>query len=107
MSASKGRSWAIGLPCGRPRQWITFPKLLDRAEIRKGIKIVGHLVAQGLSPDTPWRSDSNPAGGWVAIPSEQYAEARIELEPCRRQTLIKVDVTQQPIHTMEVWAASD
>jgi len=47
------------------------------------------------------------AVGWPQSSSDQYAEVRIELEPGRRQTLIKVDVTRQAIHTVEVWATGD
>ncbi len=69
------------------------------------------LVAQGLPQDMPWRPDSTPANipmnAWPDIPSEQYAEATVELVLGRRQIPTKVRVTQEAIHVIEAWAAGD
>jgi hypothetical protein len=69
------------------------------------------LAAQGFPPDTLWRPDDTPANtpvsAWPDIPSEQYAEATIELVLGRRQIPTEVRVTQEAIHVIEVWAAGD
>jgi hypothetical protein len=69
------------------------------------------LAAQGLPPDTPWRPDDTPAdtpiGAWANIPSEQYAEATIELVLGRRQIPTKVRVTRAAVRIIEEWAAGD
>ena len=69
------------------------------------------LAAQGLPQDLPWRPDSTPANTpvsvWPDIPSEQYAEATVELVLGRRQIPTKVRVTQEAIHAIEAWAAGD
>lgn len=69
------------------------------------------LAAQGLPQDMPWRPDSTPANTplsvWPDIPSEQYAEATVELVLGRRQIPTKVRFTQEALHAVEVWAAGD
>jgi hypothetical protein len=69
------------------------------------------LAAQGLPPDTPWRTDSTPAqtavNKWADIPSEQYAEAVIVLVLGRRQITTGVHVTEEAVGAVEAWAAGD
>lgn len=71
----------------------------------------GFLAAQGLPPDTPWRPDNNPAGtpasAWANIPSEQYAEAAIELVLGRRQIPTGVQVRPEAVQVIGAWAAGD
>jgi hypothetical protein len=66
------------------------------------------LAAQGLPPDTPWRSDNTPANtpvsDWPDIPSEQYAEATIEYVFGRRQIPTEVHVTRAAIQVVKMWA---
>lgn len=69
------------------------------------------LVAQGLAPDTPWRPANTPAhaseSGWAQIPSEQYAEAAIELVRGRRQIPTTARVTSQAVRVLARWAAGE
>lgn len=65
------------------------------------------LSAQGLPLDTPWRPDDTPASAWADIPSEQYAEATIELVLGDRRIPTKVRVTREAIHVVAEWAAGD
>lgn len=69
------------------------------------------LRVQGLPPDTPWRPDNTPAhtpiSAWADIPSEQYAEATIELVLGRRQIPTKVRVIKEAIRVIEEWAGGD
>ena len=69
------------------------------------------LAVQGLPPDTRWRPDDAPAdtpiSAWANIPSEQYAEATIELVLGRRQIPTKVRVTRAAVRIIEEWAAGD
>lgn len=66
------------------------------------------LAAQGLPPDTPWRADDIPANPpaslWATIPSEQYAEATIELVLGQRQIPTNVRVAREAIQIIEEWA---
>ena len=61
------------------------------------------LEAQGLPPDTPWR------GGhiWAEIPSEQYAEATIDLVLGRRNIPTEIRVSPEAIRVIETWAMGD
>jgi hypothetical protein len=67
------------------------------------------LLAQGLPPDTLWRPDSNPASmsesAWANIPSEQYAEAAIELVLGRRQIPTGVHLKPEAVQALAEWAA--
>jgi hypothetical protein len=67
------------------------------------------LAAQGLPPDTPWRpaepSVSLPADEWAEIPSEQYAEATIEVVVGRRPIPTTARVTREAVRVVEAWAA--
>ncbi len=67
------------------------------------------LRAQGLPPDTLWRPDNNPANtpesAWANIPSEQYAEAAIELVLGRRQIPTGVHLKPEAIQALAKWAA--
>ena len=67
------------------------------------------LAAQGLSPGTPWRLDDGPADTpeniWRDIPSEQYAEATIELVLGRRQIPTRVRVSREAVEVIEAWAS--
>jgi len=69
------------------------------------------LAAQGLPPDTPWRADDAPvsrsAGDWADIPSEQCAEAAIELVLGERPISTPVRVTREAISVIAEWAAGD
>ncbi len=69
------------------------------------------LIAQGLPGDTPWRPDDTPAkapaGAWASIPSEQYAEATIELVLGRRQIPTNARVTREAIRVVKEWASGN
>ena len=59
-----------------------------------------------------WRPDDRlPAntstGDWAVIPSEQYAEATIELVLGKRPIPTPVRVTREAIRIVEEWAAGD
>jgi hypothetical protein len=70
------------------------------------------LVAQGLSPDTAWRPDTLPASEpdtltareWAAIPSEQYAEAVIEVVLGGRPVPTNVRLSREAVAVVETWA---
>jgi hypothetical protein len=66
------------------------------------------LAAQGLPPDTPWRPDDSsanlPAGDWADIPSEQCAEATIELMLGSRPIPTNIRVTPEAVRVLEAWA---
>jgi hypothetical protein len=66
------------------------------------------LAAQGLPPDTPWRLDdgsaSLAASDWARIPSEQYAEATIELVLGSRPIPTNVRVTNEAVRVLGAWA---
>jgi hypothetical protein len=69
------------------------------------------LAAVGLPPDTPWRLDDAPANVpasvWAGIPSEQYAEATVELVLDRRQIPTKIRVSREAVHAVAAWAAGN
>lgn len=69
------------------------------------------LVAQGLPPDTPWRPDGAPASQsssqWGAAPSEQYAEATVELVLGRRPLAAPAPVSREAVQVIGEWAAGD
>lgn len=68
------------------------------------------LAAQGLSPDTLWRPDDTPAntpeGAWATIPSEQYAEATIELVLGSRPIPTTAPVSPAAIRVIQQWATA-
>lgn len=69
------------------------------------------LAAQQLDPQTPWRADNTPAdtpmSAWPEIPSEQYAEATIELVLGRRQIPTEIHVSREAVQVIKVWAAGE
>lgn len=69
------------------------------------------LLAQSLPPDTLWRPDNGPANtpqsAWNDIPSEQYAEAAIELVLGRRQIPTGVHLRPEAVRVLAAWAAND
>ncbi len=65
------------------------------------------LEAQGLPPTTPWRPAGEIAAAPEAIPSEQYAEAVVELVLGERPIPTKAHVTVAAVETVRAWAAGD
>jgi hypothetical protein len=69
------------------------------------------LAAQGLPPDTPWRPDgalgNRSTSEWAAEPSEQYAEATVELVLGRRPLPAPAQVSREAIRVVGEWAAGD
>ncbi len=69
------------------------------------------LAAQGWPANTPWRLDDSPANTpasqWATIPSEQAAEATIELVLGRRQIPTGVKVKPEAIQVIRDWAAGE
>jgi hypothetical protein len=67
------------------------------------------LVAEGLPPETPWRPASTvaitSASEWAAIPSEQYAEATVELVLGDRALSAPADFSLDAVRVVEAWAA--
>ncbi len=67
------------------------------------------LAAQGLPPDTPWRPDNVPANmparEWAQIPSEQYAEATIEVVLGTQPIPTSVQIGREAIEVIKKWAA--
>ena len=67
------------------------------------------LAAQGLPIVTLWRPDKTPANTpeseWATIPSEQYAEATIEVVLGRRQIPTTARVTTEAVRVIAQWAA--
>ncbi len=67
------------------------------------------LTAQGLPASTVWRPDETPANtpesAWAEIPSEQYAEATIELVLGRRQIPTGARVSVDAVRVIGQWAA--
>jgi hypothetical protein len=71
------------------------------------------LAAQGISPDTPWRLDNagasaqaNAAGpAWADTPSEQYAEAAIEVVLGHRPIPTTAHVRPAAVEVLAAWAA--
>jgi len=66
------------------------------------------LAAQNLPPDTPWRPDGAsavmPTGQWAAIPSEQFAEAAIELVLGHRPIPTKASYSRAALRVVQAWA---
>jgi hypothetical protein len=62
----------------------------------------------GMAPGTSWRPSAPqanmPAGVWADIPSEQWAEAAVELVLGRRHIPTKARVPGEALHTLRVWA---
>lgn len=75
---------------------------------QKGMR-AAFLAAQGLPPDTLWRPDDTPANTpeseWATIPSEQYAEATIEVVLGRRQIPTTARVSPEAVQVIAHWAA--
>ncbi len=69
------------------------------------------LAAQGLPPDSAWRPDDTPANtpesAWATIPSEQYAEATIEVVLGERQIPTTARVNPEAVRVIEQWAADE
>jgi hypothetical protein len=69
------------------------------------------IAAQGLPPDTPWRPEgalsNGSTGEWAAAPSEQYAEATVELVLGRRPMPAPARVSREALRVVEEWAAGD
>lgn len=67
------------------------------------------LAAQRLAADTPWTTRYSPAdipeSDWARIPSEQYAEAAIELVLGERQIPTTVRVQNEAIDVLAQWAS--
>ena len=67
------------------------------------------LAAQGLPAGTPWRTAYGPAHtperDWAGIPSEQYAEAIIELVLGRRQIPTTARVSPEAVRVIAEWAS--
>jgi len=68
------------------------------------------LAAQGLPPNTPWRPADLPAyvpsSVWADIPSEQYAEAVVELVLGGRPIPTGARVSPEAVHVVGEWARS-
>ncbi len=69
------------------------------------------LAAQSWPASTPWRLDDSPAttpaSQWATIPSEQAAEATIELVLGQRQIPTGVKVKPEAIQVIRDWAAGE
>ena len=69
------------------------------------------LAALGLPAGTEWRPDNGSAAAPARmrgdIPSEQYAEATVILVLGRRPVSTGVQVNDEAVRTVEVWAAGD
>jgi hypothetical protein len=69
------------------------------------------LAAQGLPPDTAWRSDLSPAeipaSLWAEIPSEQYAEAVIEVVLGGRPVPTNVRLSREAVRVVAEWAQGE
>jgi len=69
------------------------------------------LAALGLPEDTEWRPDNGsaaaPARRRVDIPSEQYAEATVILVLSRRPVTTGVQVNDEAVRAIKVWAAGE
>jgi hypothetical protein len=67
------------------------------------------LAAQGLPADTPWQVDYSPAdtpeSAWARIPSEQFAEATIELVLGERHIPTTARVRVEAVRVIAGWAA--
>jgi hypothetical protein len=69
------------------------------------------LAAQGLPLDTPWRPDvppaDIPASEWRQIPSEQYAEAVIEVVLGGRPVPTNVRLSREAVRVVAEWARGE
>jgi hypothetical protein len=69
------------------------------------------LAAQGLPLDTPWRPATSTtdvaAAEWASIPSEQYAEAVVELVMGGRPIPTGAKVSPAAIRVVEAWARGE
>jgi hypothetical protein len=69
------------------------------------------LAAQGLPLDTPWRpadmTTDVAANEWASIPSEQYAEAVVELVLGGRPIPTAARVSPAAIRVVEAWARGE
>ncbi len=67
------------------------------------------LLAQGLPSETLWRPDDTPANtpesAWADIPSEQYAEAAIEVVLGGREIPTTARVSPAAVRVVARWAA--
>jgi hypothetical protein len=67
------------------------------------------LAAQGLPADTPWRLSDTPASrsdkAWADSPSEQYAEAVIEVVLGRRQIPTTARMSVDAVRVVRDWAS--
>lgn len=67
------------------------------------------LAAQELPANTPWRTDYTPANtpeiAWADIPSEQYAEATIEVVLGSRQIPTTARVSAEAVLVIAKWAS--
>jgi hypothetical protein len=67
------------------------------------------LAAEGLPANTLWRPDygsaNTPESDWAGIPSEQYAEAIIELVLGRRQIPTTARVSPEAVRVIAEWAS--
>lgn len=60
------------------------------------------LLAQGLPAETLWR-DNKLERPWAEIPSEQYAEATIQLVLGRQQIPTAIQVSAEAVTVIEEW----
>lgn len=75
------------------------------------------LAAQGLPAGTVWRPDNTPAASqtvtptpesiWATIPSEQFAEATIEVVLGERSIPTTAPVTPAAVQVIAQWASGD
>ncbi|MBN1659422.1 MAG: hypothetical protein JXA93_13545 [Anaerolineae bacterium] len=69
------------------------------------------LAAQGLPPGSAWRPDRPPAdvpaSEWAGIPSEQCAEAAIEVVLGGRPVPTNVRLTREAVRVVQEWAGGN
>ena len=69
------------------------------------------LAALGLPAGTEWRPDNGPAGAPASVradvPSEQYAEATVNLVLGRQPVTTGVRVNVEAIRAVQVWATGE
>jgi hypothetical protein len=61
------------------------------------------LVAQGLPEGTPWFDGAT----WEETPSEQFAEAAVEIVLGRRSSHSRIPVTAEALTAIQAWAAHE
>ncbi len=99
---------AAMLQSGLIHEWAHHVEFQCRAhqELR-----LAFLAAQGLPLDTPWRpageASEVAADEWAGVPSEQYAEAVVELVLGGRPIPNGVRVTGAMVQAVREWAAGD